>query len=134
MVRSISVSRIVARLSVITTESIRIPVCLPCEEARLIVTRLSRLARAILLVIIATITWGKPVPRFSACTTNAGRRFAVRRLESGNKTGPPSPRLKGIVSFHLRALPIFREGLQTRTQVSHLFLVYAALCQFNRAF
>src|ERR1051326_3444741 len=50
----------------------------------------------------------------------AGRRFAVRRFESGNKTSTTSPRLKGIVSPHLRALPTLREGSQARAQVRGL--------------
>ena len=53
--RSISFSRTVARLSVITTESIKMRACLPCPEFNGKVTRLAWPARDMLLVIIATM-------------------------------------------------------------------------------
>jgi hypothetical protein len=60
-----------------------------------------------LLVIIATIVWGSPAPNSSACTINAGRRFAVCKFESGNKTRTISPRRQVIVDSHFGPIPIF---------------------------
>jgi len=62
-----------------------------------------------LLVIIATTVRGNSAPRPSACTINAGRRFDVRRLESGNSTRTISPRRKIIVDSHFWPVPILRE-------------------------
>ena len=66
MTRSISLAAIVAILSVITTESVSKPERLPLDEDINTVTRLGWLARNNLLVIIATMTWGKPVSSLSA--------------------------------------------------------------------
>ena len=59
-----------------------------------------------LLVIIATTVWGKPAPSWSAWTTSAGRRFDVRKFESGNKTKMTSPRRQVIVGSHFRSIPV----------------------------
>lgn len=83
-------------------------------------TRLGWFARERLLEIIATIVCGRPVFRLSACTINAGRRFAVRRSELVNSTRTTSLFSKSIVNIHLGAIPVFREGLQTPAQVRGL--------------
>src|ERR1019366_1386562 len=82
--RSISEWRTVARLSVMITESINSPDPSPPSLATRTTTRLGCPARAMLLVIIATIVWGNPESSWSAWTTSAGRSFDVRRFESGN--------------------------------------------------
>ena len=47
-------------------------------------------------------------------------RFAVRRFESGYRTRTTSPRSYGIVSIHFRTVPVFRNGLQTMSQIGRL--------------
>src|SRR5215475_2944916 len=59
--RSIATSATVARLSGITTESVRSPDRCPIGVATSTTTRLGWLARNRRLVIIATMTWGNPV-------------------------------------------------------------------------
>src|ERR1019366_9035369 len=72
----------------------------------LTITLLGCPARAMLLVIIATIVCGRFAPSPSAWTTSAGRRLAVRRFESGNRTRTISPRRQFIVSSHFGPIPI----------------------------
>ena len=64
-IESISLSIMVARLSVITTESSRNPAALPSGEETGINTRLGWLRRARLLEIIATIVCSRLLPRLS---------------------------------------------------------------------
>src|SRR5688572_26937944 len=85
-----------------------------------------------LLVIMATIVCGKPVFRSSGMTTSAGRRFAVRRFESGNRTSTTSPYLKVIVRVHFRTLPIVLHALQPRAKVGCLLGGYSARCKLDR--
>jgi hypothetical protein len=61
MTRSIATSAIVAKLSVIMTESARRPDRLPSANERCTMTRLGWFARAILLLTMATMTWGNPL-------------------------------------------------------------------------
>src|SRR5262249_35059195 len=105
------------------SESFFRPDCLPAAVVRETLTRLGCPARARLPVIIATITWGNPVPRLSACTTKAGRPLAVRKLESGKSTMTTSPRLHFIVDVHFRVLPIFGKRPQAPPQVGSLHFV-----------
>src|ERR1035437_8036845 len=63
-------------------------------------------AGAMLLVIIATIVCGRCASSPSAWTPSAGRRFDIRRFESGNKTRTTSPRRQFIVGSHFGAVPI----------------------------
>lgn len=127
--RSISASNTVAKLSVMMTESVRNPICRPSMDARETTTRLGCPDRPRLLEIMARMIWGKPVCRLLACTTNAGRRFAVRRLESGYRTSTTSPRLYGIVDIHFRTIPVFSECLQSLAQVGCLSLVNSSFGQ-----
>ena len=64
--RSISASNTVARLSVITTESVLSPICRPSAEDCDTLTRLGWPARERLLEIIASTTCGRPVCNWSA--------------------------------------------------------------------
>ena len=64
--RSMAISVMVARLSVITTESVSNPEFFPSDDSNFTSTRLECLARNVLLVIIATMTCGKSVPNSSA--------------------------------------------------------------------
>src|SRR5437016_3909745 len=121
----------VAILSVITTESVSNPDCLPSGEDSRIWTRLGWLARVIWLVIMATTTCPNPVFRLSACITSAGRVLAVRRLELGNRTRTTSPRLQTgfggvivVIHVHFRCIPVFKSS-QTPTQFRGLGLIYS---------
>ena len=67
------------------TESINNPDPFARWPATRTTMRLGCPPRAMLLVIIATIVWGNPRSSWSAWITSAGRRFDVRRFESGNK-------------------------------------------------
>ncbi len=78
---------------VITTESVNKPDCFLSREFSKIVTRLGYPARNIWMVIIATIIWGSPVCKSSACTINARRVFPELRLELGKRSRATSPRL-----------------------------------------
>ncbi len=77
------------------------------------------------------------MPSRSACTTRAGQRFAVRRLESGNRTKTTSPRRQFIVDSHLWAIPVFRESTQAVPKIGSLRRIDAesikfhALCALN---
>ena len=110
----------VAKLSVITTESVNKPDCLPSGVASETETRLGCFARDKLLLTIASTTCGNFVCSLSRCTTSAGRDFAVCKFEFGNSTRTTSPRLRFgieggfvaviiVVSVHFRAFPIFRK-------------------------
>jgi hypothetical protein len=66
------------------------------------------------------------VCRKAACRTTAGRRFAVRKFESGYKTRTTSPRLNGIVDIHFRPVAILAEWLEPLTHIGHLLLIDAA--------
>src|SRR6185295_13911745 len=128
--RWISVWVTVARLSVITTESVSSPDCRPSAAARRIVTRLAWPARERLLVIIATMTCERPVPRSSAWMTRTGRSLAVRRLESGKTTRATSPRLQPgprgvvvVIDVHLRTIPVRGESREPGSQLSRVRLV-----------
>jgi hypothetical protein len=88
------------------TESINKPDPFALSLSTRTTTLLACPARAMLLVIIATMVWGKPAPRWSAWTTSAGRRFDVRKSESGNKTKRTSPRRQFIVGSHFRSIPV----------------------------
>jgi hypothetical protein len=94
-------------------------------------TRLGCPARAMLLVIIATIVWGKPESNWSTCTTSAGRRFDVRRSESGNNTKTTSPRRQFIIRSHFRAIPILCKWGQPAAQFGRLGLVYSSLTKIH---
>src|SRR5438270_789430 len=85
-----------------------------------------------LLVIIATMVCGSPMFRSSDMTTTAGRRFAVRRFESGKRTRTTSPNLKGIVCVHFRALPVLLEGLQSGAKVLGLLRTDLPLGEIHR--
>src|SRR5437660_1697003 len=102
------------------TESVRKPDCCPSGVASATNTRLGCPARERLLVIIATVVWGRPVFRLSAWTTKTGRGFEVRRLESGNRAKTISPRLKVIVDIHIRAVPVLGNRLEPPTQLRSL--------------
>src|SRR5450759_4514892 len=74
----------VERLSVMITESINKPDPFALSLSTRTTTQLRCPPRATLLVIMATMVWGKPAPSWSACTTSAGRRFtasAVHRTQ-----------------------------------------------------
>ena len=121
-IRSISEYWMIARLSVVITESINKPDAFALSLSTRTTTLLGCPARAMLLVIIATMVWGKPAPSWSAWTTSAGRRFDVRKFESGNKTKRTSPhrQLAGgsacptccIVGSHFRSIPILGKRSQ----------------------
>jgi hypothetical protein len=81
--RSIATSATVARLSVMTTESVSSPVRCPIGVDTSTTTRLGWFARNRRLVIIATMTWDNPVCKLSAWIISAGRVFAVRKSEFG---------------------------------------------------
>src|ERR1039457_542316 len=121
----------VARLSVMITESINRPDASPPLLSTRTVTRLGCPARAVLLVIIATIVCARPAPSSSACTINAGRRFAVRKLESGNKTRTISPRRQVIVDSHFGPIPIFGERGQSPAQIGSLTFVDASFAKVD---
>jgi hypothetical protein len=109
---AIALSKIVARLSVITTESVRSPAAVASEEWRGIKTRLAWPRRARLLVIIETKTCGSPVRRSSASTTSAGRCLHVTRSLFGNTTSTTSPRSRPVIRCHSRCVPVFLPGGQ----------------------
>ena len=67
------------------------------------------------------------MPSRSACTTKAGRRFAVRRLESGNRTKTTSPRRQFIVDSHRWAIRVFRESTQAPPKIGSLRRIDADL-------
>jgi hypothetical protein len=91
------------------TESINKPDPFALSLSARTTTLLACPARAMLLVIIATTVWGKPAPNWSAWTTSAGRRFEVRKFESGNKTKTTSPRRQFIVGSHFGSIPVLGE-------------------------
>lgn len=83
---SIAVSVIVARLSVITTESVNNPDLLPSGVERLTVTRLGRPARKVLPEIMATMTCEKPVFEI-VCLYDQGRAGFGRARRSPSYCG-----------------------------------------------
>lgn len=86
-----------------------------------------------LLVIMATMVCGSPVSRSSGMITRAGRRFAVRRFESGKRTSTTSPYLKGIVGVHFRALPILFERFEPSAKTLGLLRADLPLSEIDRA-
>ena len=88
------------------TESINRPDVRALPLPTLTITLLGCPARAMLLVIIATIVCGRCASSPSAWTTSAGRRFDVRKFESGNKTKTTSLRRQFIVGSHFGPVPI----------------------------
>jgi hypothetical protein len=109
IVRSISEWRTVARLSVMMTESRSKPEPTADWSSNRTITRLGCSARDMLLVIIAKSVCGRFPSKSSASTIRAGRRFEVRKLESGKRTRTISPRRQVIVDGHLRPIPILRK-------------------------
>src|SRR6266849_853548 len=103
----------VARLSVMITESINRPDPFALSLSTLTITLPGCPARSMLLVIIATIVSGRSAPSRSAWTTSAGRRLDVLKFESGNRTRTTSPRRQFIVGSHLRPIPIFSKWRQS---------------------
>jgi len=87
--RSTATSERVARLSVITTESLNKPESLPADESKLINTRLGWLARNTRLVIIATMTW---VDRFKDYPFARSKQDGVWRLSGPNAGIEPEQR------------------------------------------
>jgi hypothetical protein len=85
-----------------------------------------------LLVIIATTVWGKPALNWSAWTTSAGRRFDVRKFESGNKTKTTSPRRQFIVGRHFRSIPVLGKRSETVPQIGGLRRVDPTLAKVHR--
>ena len=77
--RSTAISVMVAKLSVITTESVSNPEFFPSDDSNFTSTRLGCLARNVLLVIIATMTCGKSVSKSSACTINGAAWLSANR-------------------------------------------------------
>ena len=55
--------------------------------------------------------------RVGAVALPAGRRLAVRKLESGKSTSTTSPRLYVIVDTHFRPVPVSGKGRQPMPQV-----------------
>lgn len=103
---------IVARVSHLMAESVRSPAALaasvPCRMRSCVG---SCSARATLLVIWARITEERRVLLRSACTTTAGRLFALAGSSvKGKGTRTTSPRLQVIVDLHLGEGPIRIEG------------------------
>ena len=96
------------------TESINSPDPFARSPATRTARRLGYPARAMLLVIIATIVWGNPESSWSAWTTSAGRIFDVRRFESGNST-------------------ILCKWSQAAAQIGRLGLVDSSLTKIHRA-
>src|SRR5882672_829268 len=82
---------------------------------------------------MATMVWFRPLARLSRWRTRAGRRFAVRRSELGNKTSTTSPRWVFIVDGGFRAVPVLSERLESSTQVGSLALSDAAFCEVHNA-
>lgn len=115
------------------TESINSPDPFARSPATRTARRLGYPARAMLLVIIATIVWGNPESSWSAWTTSAGRSFDVRRFESGNSTNTMSPRRQVIVRSHFRAIPILCKWSQAAAQIGRLGLVDSSLTKIHRA-
>jgi hypothetical protein len=76
-----------------------------------------------LLVIIATIVCDKSAPTLSARTTNAGRRFAVRKFESGNNTKTTSPWRQFIVGIHFWPIPILGERPEPSPKIGRFVLI-----------
>src|SRR5580658_1109405 len=70
-------------------------------------------------------------PSGSAWTTKMGRRFALRRFESGNNTKTMSPRGQFIVSGHLGAIPILCKSGQAAAQVGGLRLVDSSFTKID---
>src|ERR1039458_7480967 len=105
-----ALSKIVARLSVITMESVRNPAVFAAGESSGMKTRLGWPRRAGLLVIIETKTCGSPVPRSLASTTRAGRCLKVTRSLFGNHTSTTSPRSRPVIGFHPRRVPVLLPG------------------------
>src|SRR2546423_1812447 len=95
--------------------------------------RLECPALAMLLVISARTVCEIPVLRPSAWTTRAGRRFAVRRSEFGNRTRTTSPRLKGIVNRHLRSIPILSHGPKLPSKLGGFVLADLVGSQVNQS-
>ena len=141
-IRSISEYWMVARLPVMITESINKPDPFALSLSTRTTTLLGCPARAMLLVIIATMVWGKPAPGWSAWTTSAGRRFDVRKFESGNKTKMTSSRrqLAGgsacptccIVGSHFRSIPVLGKRSQAVPQIGGLRLVDPTFTKIDR--
>ena len=89
MTESISEKWTVARLPVMITESIKRPE-----------------ARSLPLPTLTITLRGRCACSPSAWTTSAGRRFDVRRFESGKRTKTTSLRRQFIVGSHFGAVPI----------------------------
>src|SRR6266536_5322980 len=105
------------------TESISRPDLFAFSPSTRTITLLGCPARAMLLVIIATIVWGRSAPKSPAWTTSAGRRFDVRKFESGNRTKTMSPRWQFIVGSHFSSVPILGKRGQRTAQIGGLTLV-----------
>ena len=114
------------------TESINKPDPFALSLSTRTTTLLACPARAMLLVIIATMVWGKPAPSWSAWTTSAGRRFDVRKFESGNKTKMTSPRRQFIVGSHFRSIPVLSKRSQAVPQIGGLRLVDPTFTKIHR--
>ncbi len=122
----------VARLSVMITESINRPDPIALSLPVLTITLLGYPARAMLLVIIATIVCGRSAPSRSAWTTSAGRRLDVSKFESGNRTKTTSPRWQFIVGSHFRPIPILGKWGQPAAQIGRLRFVDPSLTKIDR--
>jgi hypothetical protein len=114
------------------TESINKPDPFALSLSTRTTTLLGCPARAMLLVIIATMVWGKPAPSWSAWTTSAGRRFDVGKFESGNKTKMTSPRWQFIVGSHFRSIPVLGKRSQAVPQIGGLRLVDPTFTKIDR--
>src|SRR5665647_2291219 len=131
-IRSISEYWMVARSSVMITESINRPDPFALSLSTRTTTLLACPARAMLLAIVATMVWGRPAPSWSAWTTSAGRRFDVRKFESGNKTKMTSPRRQFIVGSHFRPIPVLGKRSQAAPQIGGLRRVDPTFTKIHR--
>jgi predicted LPLAT superfamily acyltransferase len=113
------------------TESVNRPDSFALLLLTLAITLLGCPARAILLVIIATIVCGRSAPSRSAWTINAGRRFEVRKFESGNRTKTTSPRGQFIVGSHFGPIPILGKLGKPSAQIGRLRFVYASVAKID---
>jgi hypothetical protein len=113
------------------TESVNSPETLAFSLAARTVTLLRCPARAMLLVIMATIVWLSSAPSWSAWTTSAGLRFDVRKFESGNNTKTTSPRRQFIVSVHFGPIPVLCKWGQPAAQVGRLTVVDSPLAKID---
>jgi len=70
--------------------------------------------------------------RWSAWTTSAGRRFEVRKFESGNKIRTTSPRRQFIVGSHFRSIPVLGKRSETAPQIGGLRRVDPTFTKIHR--